>query len=192
MSSVAPVARTEPRRTDSRITRDRLIESVGTWVAVNGSAPERLADLSAVAGVSVATAYRHFSSIDDAILAYVLRLPEQAAARFAKSDRAHLSAHDRFHRWNQAWVRASIDQGSVAVHLRSPRGFLERRAEREATVAFVCDRVEPLLEPLVDDLIPALVVWNAVSDPREVLDLQHTMKWSQERVARFITDRTLA
>jgi AcrR family transcriptional regulator len=192
MPSVAPLARTEPRRTDSRITRDRLIESVGSWVAMHGSAPGRLADLTAIAGVSVATGYRHFSSIDDAILAYVLRLPEQAAARFTKSDRADLSAHDRFHRWNRAWVRASIDQGSVAVHLRSARGFLERRAEREATVAFVCDRVEPLLEPLVEALVPALVVWNAVSDPREVLDLHQTMKWSQERVAGFITERTLA
>jgi AcrR family transcriptional regulator len=190
MSSIAP--RKAPRRTDSRMTRDRLIESVGEWVAAQGTAPARLADLAELAGVSVATAYRHFSSIDDAVRAYVLRLPEQAAARFARADRAQLSARERFHRWNRAWVRASIDQGSVAVHLRSARGFLERRAEREVTVAFVCDRVEPLLEPLIDDLVAALVVWNAVSDPREVLDLHNTAGWSQERVARFITARTLA
>ena len=190
MSSVAP--RSAPRRTDSRMTRDRLIESVGEWVATQGTAPARLADLAEFTGVSVATAYRHFSSIDDAVRDYVLRLPAQAAARFARTDRAQLGALERFHRWNRAWVRASIDQGCVAVHLRSARGFLERRAEREATVAFVCDRVEPLLEPLVDDLVTALVVWNAVSDPREVLDLHHTVGWSQERVARFITERTLA
>ena len=192
MPSVAPLARTAPRRTDSRITRDRLIESVGTWVAANGTAPRRLADLTELADVSVATAYRHFASIDDVVRTYVLRLPEQAAQRFAHGDRADHDPRDRFHRWNRAWVRASIDQGSVAVHLRSARGFLERRAEREATVAFVCDQVEPLLGPLVPDLIPALVVWNAVSDPREVLDLHHTTKWSQERVARFVTERTLA
>jgi AcrR family transcriptional regulator len=192
MPPVAPAARNEPRRTDSRLTKERLIESVGLWVAQHATAPLRLADLAAVSGVSVATAYRHFASIDDVVRAYVLLLPEQAAQRFAKSDRLQLSARERFHQWNRAWVRASLDQGSVAVHLRSPRGFLERRAEREPTVTFVCDWVEPLLQPLVDDLIPALVVWNAVSDPREVLDLHNAQRWSQERVARFITERTLA
>ena len=192
MPSLAPAARNEPRRTDSRITKQRLIEAVGEWVAAHGSAPGRLADLAAVSGVSVATAYRHFASMDDAVRAYVLRLPEQAARRFARTDRSSMDALERFHVWNRAWVRASIDQGSVAVHLRSPRGFLERRAAHEQTVTFVCERVEPLLQPLVDDVVPALVVWNAVSDPREVIDLHHTMRWSQDRVARFITDRTLA
>jgi len=191
MPTAEPSVRNEPRRADSRITRDRLIEAVGDWVATSGAAPARLADLADVSGLSIATAYRHFASIDDAVRAYVVRLPEQAAVRFAKADRAQLSAVERFHRWNRAWVRASLDQGDVAVHLRSPRGFLERRAEREPTVAFVCDRVEPLLDALVDDLVPALVVWNAVSDPREVLDLHNALHWSPERVARFITDHTL-
>jgi AcrR family transcriptional regulator len=192
MSPAAPVARTEPRRTDSRITRDRLIEAVGEWVAIHGTAPTRLADLADVSGVSIATVYRHFAAVDDAVRAYVLRLPEQAAQRFTKADRVQFSTLQRFHQWNRAWVRASLDQGSVAVHLRSPRGFLERRAEREPTVTFVCERVEPLLEPLVDELVPSLVVWNAISDPREVLDLHNTLRWSHDRIARFITDRTLA
>ena len=60
----------------------------------------------------------------------------------------------------------------------------QRLEQRFDTVAHERDRRFPFGT--------ALVVWNAVSDPREVLDLQHTMKWSQERVARFITDRTLA
>ena len=192
MVTAAPVKRNEPRRADSRVTRDGLIAAVGEWVETHEAAPSRLADLANVSGVSIATAYRYFASIDDAVRCYVLKLPEQAAQRFANADSAQFSALERFHQWNRAWVRASIEQGGVAVHLRSSRGFLERRREREPTVMFVCERVEPLLEPLVGDLVPALVVWNAISDPREVLDLHNTMRWSRERVARFITDRTLA
>ena len=34
-------------------------------------------------------------------------------------------------------------------------------------------------------------VWNAVSDPREVLDLRGTARWRSEAIARFITDTTV-
>jgi AcrR family transcriptional regulator len=183
--------RTPPRRSDSKLTRDRLVLAVGEWVAERGDAPERLADLATWSGISVATAYRHFASIDDVILAYVLRLPENAVTRFARADRAGLTAADRLHRWNRAWVRACLEFGPVAVHLRSATGFLRRRADGEPTVAYVCQQVEPLLASIDDDTVVMLLVWNAVSDPREVLDLRDTLGWGDERIARFITDTTL-
>lgn len=184
--------RSAPTRSDSRDTRERLVLGVASWVHEHGSAPHRLADVAHVAGVSVATAYRHFSSIDDAVRAYVLRLPEHAAEGFRRADRAGLAPEERFHRWNRAWVRACLDHGGAAVCLRSPAGFLRRRAEREPAVAYVCDQVEPLLGALAADPLPVLVVWNAVSDPREVLDLRHTLRWSEEHIAKFVTETTLA
>jgi AcrR family transcriptional regulator len=165
--------------------------AVGQWVAEHGDAPDRLADLAAWAGISVATAYRHFASIDDVVRAYVLRLPENAAERFTRADRVDLPSADRLHRWNRAWVRACLQFGTVAVHLRSPDGFLRRRADGEPAVTFVCQQVEPLLAALQADVVMLLVVWNAVSDPREVLDLHQTLGWSDERIARFITETTL-
>jgi AcrR family transcriptional regulator len=184
-------ARTPPLRSDSRLTRDRLVVAVGQWVAEHGQAPDRLADLAKWAGISVATAYRHFASIDDLIRAHVLRLPQSASERFARADRVDLTAVDRLHRWNRAWVRACLEFGSVAVHLRSADGFLRRRADGEPAVTYVCQQVEPLLAALDVELTVTLVVWNAVSDPREVLDLHHTLGWSDERIARFVTDTTL-
>lgn len=184
--------RSAPARRDSRDTRERLVLGVADLVREHGSAPDRLADLAHVAGVSVSTAYRYFSSIDDAVRAYVLRLPEHAAEGFRRADRAGLAPEERLHRWNRAWVRACLEHGGAATRLRSPVGFLHRRAEREPAVAYVCDQVETLLAALTADPLPALVVWNAVSDPREVLDLRQTLHWSTEHIARFVTETTLA
>jgi len=183
--------RADPARRDSRLTRDRLVDAVAAHVAATGDAPARLADLAPLAGTSVATAYRWFSSVDDAVRAYVLRLPEQAVARFAGAGGA-TSPEERLLRWDRAWVRSCLAHGRPAVQLRSTDGFLRRRAAGDPVVRFVCDVVEPLLAPFTHDVVPALVVWNAVSDPREVLDLRSTERWSAERIARFVTSATLA
>ncbi|MEO7398844.1 MAG: TetR/AcrR family transcriptional regulator [Ilumatobacteraceae bacterium] len=184
--------RSTPRRSDSRNTRLRLIEAVGDLVRTKGLEPRRLADVAEHAGVSVATAYRHFTSVDDVVRAHVVQLPERAAELFDRNQRLELTDADRFQRWNQAWVRACLDHGPSAVHLRSTAGFLERRAHGDPVVAFVCRHVEPLLSAFDGDVLPLLVVWNVVSDPREVLDLHVTLKWSGQRIARFITTTTLA
>jgi AcrR family transcriptional regulator len=191
MTSAPTADRPPPLRSDSRMTRERLVGAVGEWVATHGDAPDRLADLATAAGISVATAYRHFASIDEVVRAYVLRLPQNAADRFARADRGGLSATDRFHRWNRAWVRACLQFGPLAVHLRSPDGFLRRRADAEPAIGFVCAHVEPLLAALDGDVVVSLLVWNAISDPREVLDLHQTLGWADERIARFVTETTL-
>jgi AcrR family transcriptional regulator len=179
-------------RRDANATRIRLVDGVAAYVSENGEAPRRLADVADSVGISVATAYRYFASVDDVIRAHVLRLPEHAAASFARSARVDDDGIVRFHRWNRAWVGASLEFGPTAVQLRSPEGFLARRAQQEPTVSFVCEHVEPLLRlltdnPTTDDLVATLLVWNAVSDPREVLDLHTTARWGRERIARFIT-----
>lgn len=181
-----------PRRSDSHSTRARLIAAVGDYASVHGVVPERLADVAAHAGLSVATAYRHFQSNEDVVRAHVLLLPQRAVELFEQTDHRQVGSAERFHRWNRAWARASLEHGPSAVHLRSPVGFLERRARRDPAVCFVCDHVEPLLVALTDDHLRALVMWNAVSDPREVLDLAATLGWSLERIARFVTDATVA
>lgn len=178
-------------RADTRRTRERLVDAVDRWVADHGSPPERLADVADLAGVSTATAYRHFASVDDAIRAFVLRLPVRAAELFAAAGGPDGSPVDAFRRWNLAWVRACAEHGELAVHLRSSEGFLQRRDEGEPVIGFACAQIEPLLERLDGDTTMMLFMWNVTSDPREVIDLRR-LGWDDERIADFVTRAVLA
>jgi AcrR family transcriptional regulator len=179
------------QRSDTRRTHDRLIEAVNRWVAENGAPPDRLADVAQLAGVSTATAYRHFASARDAIQAFVLQLPVRAVELFATSGGAAGDPIEAFGRWNLAWVRACVEHGELAVHLRSSEGFLQRRDEGEPVITFACSQIEPLLNRLDSDTTMMLFMWNVTSDPREVLDLQRR-GWSVERIAEFVTKAVLA
>ncbi|MFK8024313.1 MAG: TetR/AcrR family transcriptional regulator [Ilumatobacter sp.] len=182
-------------RADAQRTRERLVEAVDGWVAEHGSPPARLADVAERAGVSTATAYRHFSSVDDVIRAFVLQLPIRTVELFDEAGGRGGDPVDAFARWNLAWVRACEEHGALAVHLRSPRGFLERRENDEPVIAYACSQIEPLLDRLADDAgrdtTMMLFMWNVTSDPREVLDLRR-LGWSVERIADFVTRAVLA
>ncbi len=182
--------RSNGARADSRDTHARLIDAVDDWVAANGSAPTRLADVAKIAGVATATAYRHFSSVDDVIQAFVLRLPVRAVELFTESDEPGDDPVERLLCWNQSWVAACVEHGTLAVNLRSPRGFLERRANNDPVISYACAHIEPLLEPLDGDTIMQLFTWNVTSDPREIIDLL-ALGWTEGQIARFVTDSIL-
>jgi len=160
-------------------------------VADHGAPPERLADVARLAGVSTATAYRHFASVDDAIRAFVLQLPVRAAELFSDSAISDPEPVEEFAAWNLAWVQACEEHGELAVHLRSSQGFLQRRNAGEPVIAFACAQIEPLLERLAGDTTMMLFMWNVTSDPREVLDLRR-LGWDTRRIADFVTRVVLA
>lgn len=189
----ALAGRPSSERADTRRTRERLVDAVQACVESLGMPPSRLADVAAEAGVSTATAYRHFASVDDAIQAFVLRLPVRAVELFEASGDADVSgdAVDALGRWNEAWVKACLEQGELALSLRSPVGFLQRREEGDPVIGFACAQIEPLLERLDGDVTMMLFTWNVVSDPREVLDLAR-LGWSAARIAGFVTRLILA
>jgi AcrR family transcriptional regulator len=187
------VGRLKPVRMDSRDTRTRLIAAVGVLARETGLPPTRLADISAEAGISTATAYRHFASAEEAALAYVLQLPQLAIDRFERRNKSS-DPTQRFVDWNEAWVHACIVFGPSTASLRSPEGFLARRRRREPSIALVCEHVEPLLAEFgAKNFSPteALIIWNAISDPREVLDMKNTLRWSNARIVEFIAATTL-
>jgi AcrR family transcriptional regulator len=200
MTLDAEVGRLKPARTDSHETRLRLLAAVGTLAQQTGAPPKRLVDIAEAAGISTATAYRHFASAEEAALAHVLQLPQLAIDRFTKRTQSSDMPWDptqRLRDWNAAWVHACLAFGPSAAALRSPEGFLARRRRGEPAVSLVCHYVEPLLNELVaaslaSSLTASLVTWNAISDPREVLDMKHTLRWSQARIVGFITDTTMA
>ena len=183
--------RSPSTRSDTKRTSERLIEALNRWVAEHGAPPERLADVAGLAGVSTATAYRHFASVDDAIRAFVLQLPIRAAELFAESGSSDSDPIAAFATWNRAWVQACEEHGELAVHLRSRQGFLQRRDEGEPVISFACAQIEPLLDRLDGDTTMMLFMWNVTSDPREVLDLRR-LGWSTERIADFVTRAVLA
>jgi Bacterial regulatory proteins, tetR family len=122
------IGRLKPARVDSRDTRARLIAAVGILGRQTGVPPTRLVDIANAAGISTATAYRHFGSAEAASLAHVLQLPQLAIDRFAeRQSRDECDAAQRFVDWNEAWVHACIVFGPTAAALRSPEGFLARR-----------------------------------------------------------------
>jgi AcrR family transcriptional regulator len=190
------IGRLRPARSDSKDTRSRLVAAVGVLAEQTGGPPTRLVDIADAAGISTATAYRHFASAEDAALAHVLQLPQLAIDRFSSRNLA-TDPRQRFCNWNEAWVHACLTFGPSATALRSPEGFLARRRRNEPVVLLVCQYVEPLLQDLVaasrmSSLTASLITWNAVSDPREVLDMKRTLRWSQARIVSFITDTTMS
>lgn len=168
-----------------------MIDAIQRSVRVHGSPPTRLADVAALAGVSTATAYRHFASIDDAIQAIVLQLPVRAVELFEASGGAHGDSLDAFGRWNRSWVHACIEHGALAVRLRSPVGFLQRRDQGDPVITYACAQIEPLLESLRGDTTMMLFMWNVTSDPREVLELR-SRGWTADDIAAFVTAAVLA
>lgn len=187
----ALAGRSASNRADSKRTHERIIAALSGWVAEHGAPPERLADVAALAGVSTATAYRHFASIEDAIRSFVLQLPIRAVELFVESGGPCGDAVDAFARWNLAWVQACEDHGELAIHLRSPDGFLQRRDEGEPVITYACTQIEPLLDRLEGDTTMMLFMWNITGDPREVLDLRR-LGWHVERIADFLTRTVLA
>lgn len=181
--------RSLPRRSDSRDSRTRLIDAIGAYADLHGQRPPTLTELATFAALSPATAYRHFASIDEAANVYLSRLPEHAVLLVSRHPPADTPI-GRLHQWNQAWVKSCHRFARASVGLRSSEGILARRRHGEPVVTFVCVHIEPLLAELTCHVPPLLLVWNAVSDPREVLDMRATLRWSGERAARFITDTT--
>ncbi len=187
----ALAGRSPSERADTRRTRERLVDAVQAWVHEHGASPPRLTDVAGLAGVSTATAYRHFASVDDVIQAFVLQLPLRAAELFDSSGGATNDALDSFARWNESWVDACLEHGPLAVHLRSSQGFLQRRHDGDPVISFACAQIEPLLDALDGDTTLMLFTWNVTSDPREVLDL-HGMGWGTAKIADFVTRSVLA
>jgi AcrR family transcriptional regulator len=182
--------RSPSTRRDSRESRKRLLDATGRLLA-RQEPPRNLQHIASEAGLAVATAYRHFGSLDDALQAYahqtVLSMGEFAAQQ-SLCGLSLLTALSR------EWVRLTRERGPAMVHLRSRRGFLERRREDEPIISATCAYLEPaMVQLLAEEALPAealetaLFLWNILFDPREILDLLGTLAWEEgELVERLL------
>lgn len=173
-------------RSDARRTRVGLLQAAGELLAAEPAFT--LSDVAVAAGVSTATAYRYFESADHVAFSFVAGFLDDVEHRIVS---AELSAEpaQRMHELCRIWVETVLDWGPALAHLRSPEGFLSRRARREPEVTRSLRHIEPALASLLPsdaspaDLAYVVAVWNALADPREVLDQRAVLDWPADRIA---------
>jgi AcrR family transcriptional regulator len=189
-------SRNRGRRVDSRATRERLLAAVGRLLD-HGHEDLTLQAVAEEAGVSTATAYRYFGSAEDAIFTYTVGFPDAVGAAFAERDAGERGV-ERLALYASTWVRLVDEWGTPLVQLRSTDGFLARRAAGEQVIGAVCAHLEaPMAEALAaleldPELLPfALFLWNTIYDPREILDLRRTLRWTRTRIERTLLEALL-
>lgn len=182
-------------RRDARRTRERLVQAAGELLAAE--AKFSLVDVAATAGVSTATAYRHFESADHVAFSFVAGFLDDVEQRTVSSELPD-DPVERLRDLCRIWVETVLDWGPALAYLRSPEGFLARRARREGEVTRSLRHIEPALAGLLPpdasatDLTYAIAVWNALADPREVLDQRAVLEWSAQQIADRLHGAVLA
>ena len=183
-------------RSDALRTRGRLLQAAGELLAAE--AAFTLSDVAAAAGVSPATAYRHFESADHVAFSFVAGFLDDVEHRTVSAAVQSDEPEQRLRALCRIWVETVLDWGPALAHLRSPEGFLARRARREPEVTRSLRHIEPALAALLPsgatpaELAYAVAVWNALADPREVLDQHAVLGWPARRIADHLLEAVLA
>jgi AcrR family transcriptional regulator len=184
-------------RRDAQEHRAALLGAVGTLLAERGPGFS-LTEVAQRAGVSNATAYRHFADAADAITGYADWFTRDLLAAFdALPPAADPLAAIRD--LGQEWVRQAASWGPAAVYLRSPRGFLARLASRDPFITGLHERLERLIRSAIEagvlprqDVPYAVLIWVTIFDERVVVDLVGDLGLSPRQAARRMTATLLA
>ena len=162
------------QRSDALRNRGRLLDAAGKVLRTQpGDASMPL--IAAEAGLSVATAYRYYSSIDELLNAY-LHSVVMALRNFSHD--CPRTGRPLFTAVASEWVRLLGTYGAGMIQLRSRAGFLQRLYQHDEVISTVRDAWERPIRSVMRDLdVPddefdyALFLYNVLFDPREVLDL---------------------
>lgn len=172
------------RRADAERSRELLIETVGVVVPA-ATQPLSLADIARHAGLGQATAYRHFSSLDELLGAYFRRIVSELNDY---SQASELSGPVLFEDVAQRWVDLVLVNGRAMVQIRSPRGYIERLRDGVDYVVLMDEALRRPISELLEawGLAPigdqALQLWNVIFDPREILDTMNTLGFSKPEI----------
>jgi AcrR family transcriptional regulator len=190
-----PTAR--PLRRDAQEHRDALLAAVGALLAERGPGFS-LSEVAQRAGVSNATAYRHFCDATDAIDGYSDRLTRGLLAAF-DALRPAPDPLTAIRELGQEWVQEAAGWGPAAVYLRSPRGFLARLGDGDPFITGLHERLERLLRSAIragvlprQDVRYAVLIWVTIFDERVVVDLVGDLGLSPRQAARRMTGTLLA
>lgn len=156
------------------LRREQLIDAMERLLRA-GTLPATLAELGKAAGMSTATAYRYFQSLEEVAQAYLIRTMTELRDFSASRNEAGTAL---LHVISRHWVGIIIEHGEVLVQIRSRRGFYDRLQRRvESTSLGVEARRRALIGVLAEHDLPAsmledaAMLYNTMFDPRDVLDL---------------------
>ncbi|MHA6622185.1 TetR/AcrR family transcriptional regulator [Pseudonocardia sp. DLS-67] len=164
-------------RRDAVRNRRRLLEAAGEILRTDpGAAAMPL--VAERAGLSVATAYRYFPSIDELLGAYLHSVIVQLRNYSHDCPKTGVAL---FEDVAAEWARLLRTYGTAMVQLRSRRGFLARLRGGDELITSVRDAWERPIRSVMRHLgVPdehfdhALFLYNLMFDPREILDLTGT------------------
>lgn len=175
-------------RRDTRRNRRRLLAAASQLVHEGEELTlQRVAEL---ADIAIATAYRHFPSIQDLVYAYVLAVVEDFASF---SDSSESRDEDLFAEVLNHWIQLIQAHGHLMVSHRSRRGFLERLHEEDRIITSIEKAWRKPLKQLMDAKVidaslisQGLFLCNQLFDPRDVLDLIYEDKIDPENLAPYL------
>ncbi len=181
-------------RIDMQRNRALLVDSAGRLFGAGRSAT--MSEIAAEAGISTATAYRHFASVDDVLAAYRFGVG-QDLLEFCRGQQTQ--GLELLNAVCHKWVQLVVQHGESMVHTRSAEGYLARV---RAGAYYLTVQAEALARPLEEACLAfgirypgdeALFLWNAFFDPREIYDLSSSLDLTAEQVsARLVKTFTAA
>jgi AcrR family transcriptional regulator len=181
-------ARARPRR-DSVRNRRRLLDAAGDVLRtqpLEASMPL----IAQKAELSVATAYRYFSTLDELHNAYMHQVGLTLRNYSDDSPRTGMAL---FEDVAGEWARLLRTYGTAMIQVRSRRGFIERLRAGDMVITTICTAWERPIRQVMRELqVPedqfeyALSLYNALYDPREILDLMES-GLSEEQVLKRLS-----
>lgn len=179
-------------RADTHRNRMLLVGAAGRLFSAGS--PATMAEVAGEAGISVATAYRHFSSVEEALAAYRFEVGRELLD-FSVAQEA--GGVDLLARVSAQWVQLVVRHGGSMIHTRSAEGYLARIREGAYYLTVQAEALRrPLAEAAQDlgvaaDGEGALFLWNVFFDPREIFDLIYSLgltpEQASERLVRTFT-----
>lgn len=137
-----------------------------------------LTQIAKEANIAPATAYRYFGSLDGLVTAFRMEVNRELVAFSEGCDEEGL---DLLAALCRQWVDLVAQHGHAMAQVRSRQGYLTRlRAEAPDIASHAAAMRRPLAEACRALGIPdpgdeALHFWNALYDPRDILDLRGTL-----------------
>lgn len=181
-------------RTDTQRNRMLLVAAAGRLFSAGS--PATMAEVAGEAGISTATAYRHFPSVDEALAAYRFEVGREL---FEFTTAQEASGVDLLGRVCAHWVQLVVRHGASMIHTRSAEGYLARLRDG---AYYLTVQAEALRRPLAEAAQElevtasgqeAMFLWNVFFDPREIFDLINSVGLTPDQAsARLVRTFTAA
>lgn len=174
----------KPMRSDTERNRKNLIQAAARLFE-RSETPISMTEIAAEAGVSVATAYRQFTSVEEVLNAY---RQDVGQLLLDYSLEQHCSGLLKLEKVSRYWIKLVRERGAAMVPMRNRRGYLERLWEGAEYLLVQADALRPALREAMEEMaLPdigdkAVFLWNILFDPREIFDLLDTVGLTEKQV----------